>query len=222
MGLDSEWAANLRVTGRTDAPQLSGRVDLVRGVLGLAGRRFILDQQSHIDFVDTGSARINPQLDIRATADVEDVEVQVLIGGNATNPRIEFASNPGLPQDEVVSRILFGSSVTEISAIQAIQLAASLNSLRGGSGGLNPLGELQQATGIDRIRILGEDDTVGRGTAIAAGFYLSDDIYIEIITDAEGFTATQIEIALSRSLSLLSQLGTRSGTDVNLRYSRDY
>ncbi|MFN3724700.1 MAG: translocation/assembly module TamB domain-containing protein [Allosphingosinicella sp.] len=222
MGLDSEWAANLRVTGRTNAPQLTGRVDLVRGVLGLAGRRFILDQQSHIDFVETGSARINPQLDIRAAADIEDVEVQVLIGGNATNPRIEFASSPGLPQDEIVSRILFGSSVTEISAIQAIQLAASLNSLRGGSGGLNPLGELQQATGIDRIRILGEDDTVGRGTAIAAGFYLSDDIYIEIITDAEGFTATQIEIALSRSLSLLSQFGTMSGTNVNLRYSRDY
>ena len=222
MGLESEWAADLRVTGRTSAPELTGTISLVRGTLGLAGRRFILDQQSQITFPDTDSQRINPQLDIRATANIDDVDVTILIGGNATNPRIEFTSNPGLPQDEVVARILFGSSVTEISAIQAIQLAASLNSLRGGSGGLNPLGELQQATGIDRLRILGEDDTVGRGTAIAAGFYLSDDIYIEIITDAEGFTATQLEISLSRALSLLSQFGTRGGTNVNLRYSRDY
>jgi translocation and assembly module TamB len=53
--------------------------------------------------------------------------------------------------------------------------------------------------------------------------YLSDDIYIEIVTDARGFTATQLEIALSRSLSLLSQFGTSSGaTNVNLRYSKDY
>ena len=37
--------------------------------------------------------------------------------------------------------------------------------------------------------------------------YLSDDIYVEIITDAKGFTATQIEISLSRTLSLLSQFG---------------
>jgi translocation and assembly module TamB len=112
--------------------------------------------------------------------------------------------------------------VAEISAIQAIQLAASLNSLRGGSGGLDPIGSLRQATGIDRLRILGADQTTGRGTALAAGFYLSDDIYIEVITDAKGFTATQLEISLSRTLRLLSQFGTTSGNNVNLRYSRDY
>ncbi|HEY0116073.1 MAG TPA: translocation/assembly module TamB domain-containing protein, partial [Allosphingosinicella sp.] len=163
-----------------------------------------------------------PQLSILAVSDIEDVEVQIQVEGSSTDPRITFASNPGLPQDEIVSRILFGSSVTEISAIQAIQLAASLNSLRGGSGGLDPIGALRNATGIDRLRILGEDDTTGRGTALAAGFYLSDDIYIEIITDAQGFTATQLEISLSKTLSLLSQFGTTTGTNVNLRYSRDY
>jgi len=52
--------------------------------------------------------------------------------------------------------------------------------------------------------------------------YLSDDIYVEIITDAKGYTATQIEISLSRSLSLLSQFGTNTGTNVNIRYHREY
>ena len=112
--------------------------------------------------------------------------------------------------------------MTEISAIQAVQLAASLNSLRGGGGGLNPLGRLRSATGIDRLRILDADTTTGRGTAIAAGFYLSDDIYVEIITDARGFTATQIEISLSRTLSMLSQFGSSSSNNVNIRYHRDY
>jgi translocation and assembly module TamB len=45
---------------------------------------------------------------------------------------------------------------------------------------------------------------------------------VEIITDAKGFTATQLEISLSRTLSLLSQFGSNSGTSVNIRYSRDY
>jgi len=146
------------------------------------------------------------------------------VTGSASNPQIAFTSNPGLPQDEIVSRILFGSSVTEISALQAVQVAASLNSLRGGGGGgLNPLGQLRSATGIDRLRILGADDTTGRGTALAAGMYLSDDIYLEIITDARGFTATQLEIALSRALSVISQFGSgNSGTNVNVRYSKDY
>ena len=104
-----------------------------------------------------------------------------------------------------------------------MQLAASLNTLRGGGGGgLNPLGQLRTATGINSIRILGADDTTGRGTAIAAGMYLSDDIYVELITDARGFTAIQLEISLSRTLSLLSQFGSQSGTNVNIRYNRDY
>lgn len=53
--------------------------------------------------------------------------------------------------------------------------------------------------------------------------YLSDAIYLETVTDARGFTATQLEIALSRTLSLLSQFGGgATGTNINLRYSKDY
>src|SRR3546814_3830163 len=95
----------------------------------------------------------------------------------------------------IFSRILFGDSITSLSPLQAVQLASSLNALRGGGGGLSPLGTLQSATGIDRLRILGPDDTQGRGTALAAGQYISDDIYIEVITDARGYTATQLEIS---------------------------
>ena len=122
----------------------------------------------------------------------------------------------------MLSRILFGSAVTNLSATEAIQLAAALNSLRGAGGGLNPLGKLRTVVGIDRLRILSADDASGRGTALAAGQYITDDIYIEVITDAKGFTATQLEIALTRALSILSSTGSFGGTGVSIRYSRDY
>ena len=218
MGMESEWRAeNLRVTGTTATAQFVGQVRLLRGTLGLAGRRFRLDDGT---VVFAGAQA--PRIDLSATSTIDNVDVAINVSGGAYNPQIAFSSTPGLPQDEIVSRILFGSSVTQISAIQAVQLAASLNSLRGGSGGLNPLGRLRSATGIDRLRIIDADTATGRGTAVAAGMYLSDDIYVEIITDAKGYTATQIEISLSRTLSLLSQFGTNSGTNVNLRYNRDY
>ena len=76
--------------------------------------------------------------------------------------------------------------------------------------------------GIDRLRILGGDETTGRGTALAAGQYLTDDIYLEIITDARGFTATQLEVALTKALSVLSQTGSFGGSNVNVRYSKNY
>jgi translocation and assembly module TamB len=220
MGLESEWRTRgLRAEGTTATPQLVGQVQLIRGTLGLAGRRFRVDR-GLVDFL--GDRPPNPQIDLVATSDIDNVEVGINVTGRANNPQISFTSSPGLPQDEIVSRILFGNSVTEISALQAVQLAASLNSLRGSGGGLNPLGRLRSATGIDRLRLVDADTATGRGTAVAAGMYISDDIYVEIITDAKGYTATQIEISLSRTLSLLSQFGSNSGTNVNLRYNRDY
>ncbi len=219
MGLDSEWSADLRVEGTTATPVITGTLEMIRGELSLAGRRFEV-RRGHVAF--NGSRPPNPRIDLEATSDIDGVDVGIVVSGSSTNPQIAFTSSPGLPQDEVVSRILFGSSVTEISALQAIQLAASLNSLRGGAGGLNPLGRLRSATGLGRIRVLGADQTTGRGTAVAAGMYLSDDIYVEIITDARGFTATQLEVSLSRTLTLLSQFGSQSGTNLNIRYNRDY
>ena len=106
---------------------------------------------------------------------------------------------------------------------KTVQLAAALNSLRGsGGGGLNPLGKIQGATGFDRLKILGADEGTGRGTALAVGQYLADDIYVEVITDTRGFTATQIEIALTKALSVLSSVSTQGGQGVNFRYSKDY
>ncbi|HEV7660421.1 MAG TPA: translocation/assembly module TamB domain-containing protein [Allosphingosinicella sp.] len=219
MGMESEWrTADLHARGTTATLELVGQVRMIRGTLGLAGRRFRFDRGE----VTFEGAR-PPRLDLVATADIESVEVGIVIAGSSLNPQISFTSSPSLPQDEVVSRILFGSSVTQISALQAVQLAASLNSLRpSAGGGLNPLGRLRSATGIDRLRIIDADTATGRGTAVAAGMYLSDNIYVEIITDAKGYTATQIEISLTRALSLLSQFGSNSGTNVNLRYNRDY
>ena len=121
-----------------------------------------------------------------------------------------------------MSRILFGSSVANLSAIQAVQLASSLNSLRATGGGLNPLGKLRSAAGIDRLRILGADETTGRGTSLAAGQYLTDDIYVELITDARGFTATQLEVSLNKWLSVLSQAGGSGVNSVSARVKKNY
>ena len=135
---------------------------------------------------------------------------------------IYYFNGEWVPQDEVMARILFGNSIGELTPIQAVQLAASLNSLRGGSGGLNPLGVLQSASGVDRLRILGADEETGRGTSLAVGQYISNDVYVEIITDTRGFTATQIEISLSKALSVLSQVGSFGGSNVNVQYRKDY
>src|SRR3546814_4332241 len=133
------------------------------------------------------------------------------------NPQVAFSSVPGLPQEESVARILCGDSITSLTPLQAVQLASSLNALRGGGGGLSLLGTLQSATGIDRLRILGPDVTHGRGTALAAGQYISDEIYIAVITAARGYTATQPEISMPRAMSLLIHAGSSGASNLSDR-----
>ncbi|MDT7527899.1 translocation/assembly module TamB domain-containing protein [Sphingopyxis sp. SE2] len=219
MGLESEWSADIVLRGTTQAPQVTGEIELVRGTLGFAGRSFEL-QEGRVTF-PTGDA-FDPAIRLIASDEIETVTVTVSVTGRASNPQVAFSSVPGLPQDEIVSRILFGDSITTLSPLQAVQLAASLNTLSSGGGGLSPLGALQSATGIDRLRVLGPDDTLGRGAALAAGQYITKDIYLEVITDARGYTATQLEISLTRALSLLSQAGGSGQSNLSIRYRKDY
>ena len=219
MGLESEWRTDLRIGGTSASPTMVGEARVIRGTFSFSGQRFELTT-GEVEF--TGSKPINPRLNIRASGDVKDVTITMGISGTGTNPQIAFSSSPSLPQDEIMARLLFGGSVTELSALQLVQVGMSLNALRGGSGGLNPLGKLRSASGAARLRILGADEATGRGTALAAGFYLSRNIYLELITDARGFTATQIEIALSKALSILSQAGSSGTSSVNARYRKRY
>ncbi|MEH3036797.1 MAG: translocation/assembly module TamB domain-containing protein [Sphingomonas adhaesiva] len=220
MGLESEWQMDLRVGGTSAAPTISGGLDLVRGTYSFAGKRFDVTR-GQVRF--RGGALTDPDINILATTTSDGVTFNIAITGTGQRPQIAFTSTPSLPQDEVVSRLLFGTNPENLSATEAIQLAAALNSLRGsGGGGLNPLGKLRSATGFDRLRVLGADDATGRGTALAAGKYLTNDVYIEIVTDARGFTATQLTIALTRAISLLSQAGSFGGSNVQLRYSKDF
>lgn len=219
MGLESEWGATVNIRGTTARPLVTGTANIVRGTYDFAGKRFDISH-GEIDF--QGSELTNPTINIAATTTAEGITAILNVTGTGQRPRIAFTSTPALSQEEVLSRILFGSSVTDLNATEAIQLAASLNTLRGGGGGLNPLGKLRSATGIDRLRIVGADEATGRGTALSAGKYITKNIYVEIITDARGFTATQLEVALSRALSVLSQTGSFGGSSVSIRYSKDY
>ncbi len=219
MGLDSEWSANLDITGPAREPRLLGTANLIRGEYEFAGRRFTLTR-GKLRF--TGSYPPDPLIDLVAEARVEGLTATIAIGGTGQKPLVSFSSIPALPQDEVLSRVLFGTSVSNLSAPEALQLAGAIASLQGGNGGLNPIDAVRSAVGIDRLRLQQGSTANGQRTALAAGEYLTDRVYVEVASDAQGYTATQLEVELTRSLSILSQLATLGGTSVNLRWSKDY
>jgi len=219
LGLDSEWRADLDIKGTIDNPAVTGRADLVRGSYDFAGRRFDLERGS-IRFL--GEAPPDPVLDIVARADIQGLNATIRVTGTGLRPQIDFASVPAMPEDELLSRLLFGTSITNLSAPEALQLAAAVASLQGGGTGLNPINEVRRAAGLDRLRILPADVATGQGTSVAAGKYLNRRIYAEVITDGAGYSATRLEFQITRWLSLLSTISTVGRQSVNVRVSKDY
>jgi translocation and assembly module TamB len=219
LGLNSEWAADLEIGGEPQNPVIRGRATLVRGDYEFAGREFDLER-GVIRF--GGETPANPALDIQADANASGLNAAIRVTGTALRPQIAFSSTPALPQDELLSRLLFGTSITNLSAPEALQLAAAVAALQNGDAGLNPINAVRRAAGLDRLRILPADPQTGQGTAVAAGKYVTRRLYAEIVTDGQGYSATRVEFQVTRWLSILSSISTLGRQSGNVRISRDY
>jgi translocation and assembly module TamB len=219
LGLASEWRADLAIGGSAYTPVLSGRADLLRGDYEFAGRQFAVTRGT-IRF--QGEDPPDPIVDITAEGDTQGLNASIRVTGTGQRPDIRFASTPTLPEDELLSRLLFGTSITNLSAPEAVQLGAAVASLRGGGNGLNPINALRKAVGLDRLRILPADTITGQRTSIAAGKYLSRRTFVELVTDGQGYSATRAEFQVTRWLSILASISTIGRQTAAVRVSRDY
>lgn len=218
LGLESEWGADIKLRGTTSDPRIGGEARVVRGFYRFAGTRFELTR-GRIAFNENGA--IDPRLDIVAETDRDGLNVEVSVSGNALQPEIVFSSTPALPEEEILSRLLFGGSITELSATDALQLGTALASLRGGAG-LDPINALRSAIGLDRLRIVSADPALNRGTGVALGKNIGKKFYVEIITDGRGYSATEAEFRITSWLSLLGSVSTIGRESVVAEISRDY
>jgi translocation and assembly module TamB len=219
LGINSRWTTNLQIGGLADEPRFTGRADLVQGNYDFAGRIFRLDR-GVIRFRDESPP--DPLLDIHAQADVQGLSATVTVNGTGLKPEITFASNPPMPQDELLSRILFGTSITNLSAPEALQLASAVAAFQSGKGSLDPINALRRAIGLDRLRIVPADVATGQKTAIGAGKYITRKLFVEVVTDGQGYSATQVEYQMTRWLSLLSTVSTIGRSSASVRVSKDY
>ena len=219
LGIDSLWRTDLKIGGTVEAPRITGRADLDRGDYDFAGRNFRLER-GVIRF--RGESPPDPLLDIRAEAQVQGLDASILVQGTGLKPEIRFASVPQLPQDELLSRLLFGTSITNLSAPEALQLASAVAALQSGSGNLDPINAIRRAVGLDRLRIIPADIATGQRTAISAGKYIHRRILVEVITDGQGYSATRAEFQVTRWLSILSSISTIGRASANVRISKDY
>jgi translocation and assembly module TamB len=214
-GLNVELSLNAHVGGTTAAPTLSGEARVVRGDYDFAGKRFEFDDTS---VVYLGAHAGDIRLDLSATRDDPALTAVVRIRGTAAKPEITLSSTPSLPSDEVLSQVLFGASASELSPVEAAQLASALSTLARG-GGLDVVGNLRSFAKLDRLAFGGTQAT---GVTVSGGKYVTDNVYLELTGGGREGPLAQVEWRVRRNLSIISQLGGQVGSRLSVRWRRDY
>jgi len=212
--IDTEWQGEFKITGTSDKPVIAGTLQPVRGYVSLLGKRFDLQQGS---ITLDGAEEIDPLLDLEAVHRKTDLIAIVKVKGRLTAPEIILTSQPPLPEDEVISRVLFDKSASALTAAEAVELAAAVARLASGGGGF--MSDIRAGLGLDVLSV-GAGET--GGASLSAGKYLVDGVYVGVDQGtAADSTRAKVEIDLTPTIKLESSAGSDS-SKVGVKWKWDY
>lgn len=215
-GLNVELALDAHVKGSTAAPDLEGVAKVVRGDYDFAGKRFQFDNRGVVHLATDAE---NILLDLTATRDDPSLTAVIRIEGTAAKPKITLTSTPVLPNDEVLSQVLFGTSASQLGPGDAAELASAVSSLAGGSG-FDVMGNLRSFAHLDRLAMGAGSEG---GVAVSGGKYVTDNVYLELTGGGREGPSGAVEWRVRKDLSVVSRIaGSGGDSQVEVRWRKDF
>ena len=212
-GLDAELAGQLRLTGPTSNIIPQGGFELVRGRLDILNQRFTLDE-GRIQM----SGSFDPVLRFVAETEANGITVMVILDGPASSPDISFSSSPELPEDEVLAQLLFGRNLSNLSALQALELANAVATLAGRRG-IGILSRLRDGFGLDDLDVSQTEDG---GTAVRAGKYISDNVYSDVVVESGGRAEINLNLDVTSDITARGSVDNTGNSSLGIFFERDY
>jgi translocation and assembly module TamB len=212
-GLDAELGGRLRIGGTSANVAPAGFFELRRGRLDILGKRLTLTEGRV-----TMQGSLDPWLRFVAETQADNADVQVIVEGLASGPEVTFSSNPDMPQEEIVARLIFGRGLADISPLQAAQLAGAVSTLAGGGGG-DLVGRLRGGLGLADLDV---SQTADGDTQLSAGTYVSDRVYTEVTADSAGKQRINLNLDLTRSLTVRGGASNDGDSGIGIFFERDY
>ena len=210
----SSSAASCGCRARTNDIQPVGQFDLRRGRLLVLGQRIEFDEGS-LQLV----GNLDPQIHFVARTQSEDVTAIVTVDGRVSAPEITFSSEPPLPQDEVLARVLFNRATANLSAFQLAQLAAAAAELAGGGGN----GLLVAAPRRHRARRPRHHHRGGRRDRACAPAGTSRTTSISTCRPTPKASArAEINLDINERVTARGSVGSDGNTTLGIFFERDY
>jgi translocation and assembly module TamB len=198
---------DLRLRGTVASPSLLGRVSITEGSGIIAGTRYEL-QRGDIYF--TNPVRIQPSIDLNATARVEDYDITLGLHGTPEKLAVTYHSDPPLPEADVVALLALGRTGSQQRLYTQQQEAAGANpttdALLGGALNATVSSRVQKLFGAGSVKVdpnyLG---ALGNSTSrVIVEEQLGRNLTLTYATNVNttGQQLIQAEIAINRHVSL--------------------
>jgi len=199
---------DLRLRGTVASPSLLGRVSITEGSAIIAGTRYDLERG---DVFFTNPVRIEPSIDLNATARVEDYDITLGLHGTPQKMAVTYRSDPPLPEADVVALLALGRTENQqrLYTAQQEQYVANptTDALLGGALNATVSSRVQRLFGASSVKVdpnyIG---TLGNSTSrITVEEQLGRNVTLTYATDVDttGQQLLQAEIAVNRHVSLL-------------------
>jgi translocation and assembly module TamB len=214
-GLDAQLGGALHVQGTTEAPIANGAFVMERGRLAIIGRQLDF-KRGRIFF----NGSLQPLLDMQASAEADGYTITISITGPASKPAFRFSSDPQLPEDEVIARLLFNKSLAKLSPVQLAQLAGEIDKIGGLSSGPSTLDRLKSAVGVDVLDVSTDEDN---DPTVSAGSYVDENTYVGV---RQGTSASSSRVVidhdLTKTLKARGELGADGNSKIGIGVEWDY
>ncbi len=221
-GIDSEWGAKLALTGSFEGLLLDGTLELRRGHLLFGGRSFEFESGT---IAMHGAQYADPYVNLVARHKVDNaIEARIVVEGRASTPTVRFESTPPLPEEEIVSYVLFGKPVIQLGPAEALRTTVALAQISGRAGsGLSLMDVTRQAIGVDVLHFTPPGGGDGEGSSLTVGKYVASGVFLSITEEFDTQTRSAgVEINVTSSISIGAKVSDAAETEAVLEWRRDY
>jgi translocation and assembly module TamB len=214
-GLDSLWRGELRITGSPNKVISKGTLVLDKGEFTFSGKTFTLTR-GDLSFSDRSDQEA--YLAISGELKLSSATIIANLQGPLSSPRLTFQSIPQLPTSSILSLMLFNKDVSEISALEALQLAQVIMSLSG-NGGPDVFGAIRKTIGVDRLQISGKEGT--DEIALQIGWCIAHGVTVSLSQSATSSDIT-VEVDLKNGFTFEAESQNQEEGKFSLKWNCNY
>ena len=202
--------ADLRVRGTAAKPVVLGRVDIARGDVNFSGTKYHLERG---DITFSNPVRIEPILDLEASARVRDYDITLGFHGQLDKLNATYSSDPPLPTADIIALLAMGRTRAESSLLQQQSDTSYTRTASNAilSEALNAANNnrLEKIFGVSRVKIdpeAGGAENNPNWTRVTIEQQISNTLTLTYITNVSQAQEQiiQAEYYLTRNISLIA------------------